>query len=203
MSLIERLHGACVFPRRVQRLRDHLAALIPEDTQVLDVGSGDGMLVFLLAQRRPDIKIRGIDVLVRDRTHIQIDPFDGRVIPYGHASFDVVTFVDVLHHAEDPMGLLQEAVRVARKSIVIKDHTLDGLLAGTTLRFMDYIGNARHGVALPYHYWPRQKWLEACESLRLKIAVWTTDLGLYPWPANYLFDRSLHFVARFDLTKGR
>jgi hypothetical protein len=42
----------------------------------------------------------------------------------------VVLFVDVLHHSKDPMILLREAVRMVRKAIVIKDHTLAGLLAG-------------------------------------------------------------------------
>ena len=61
-------------------------------------------------------------------------------------------FVDVLHHTEDPMALLGEAVRVARKTIVVKDHTLNGFLAGPTLHFLDRVGNARHDVALPYNY---------------------------------------------------
>ena len=45
-------------------------------------------------------------------------------------------FVDVLLHTLDPMILLREAIRVARQTVVIKDHTLDGLLAGPTLRAM-------------------------------------------------------------------
>jgi hypothetical protein len=35
------------------------------------------------------------------------------------------------------MILLREASRVARKNIVIKDHILDGLVAGPALRFTD------------------------------------------------------------------
>jgi SAM-dependent methyltransferase len=199
MSLTDHIHGDYVFRRRGRKLCDHLAELVPRHAHVLDVGCGDGFLASLLIQRRPDIELRGIDKLVRDYTSIPVEEFDGQVIPYSDASFDVVMFVDVLHHTENPMGLLREAVRVARRVILIKDHTLNGLFAGITLRFMDYIGNARHGVALPYNYWPRQKWIEAWDGLRLKNGVWRTDLRLYPWPTNYLFDRSLHFVARLDL----
>jgi hypothetical protein len=39
---------------------------------------------------------------------------------------------------------------------LIKDHTLNGFLAGLTLRFMDWVGNACYGIALPYHYWSQQ-----------------------------------------------
>jgi 2-polyprenyl-3-methyl-5-hydroxy-6-metoxy-1,4-benzoquinol methylase len=43
-----------------------------------------------------------------------------RVLSYTKASFDVVMFVDVLHHTKDPMVLLREARRVARRAIVVK-----------------------------------------------------------------------------------
>jgi len=48
---------------------------------MLDVGCGDGLLAHLMTQKRPDLDLRGIDVLVRDRTHIPVDKFDGQVIP--------------------------------------------------------------------------------------------------------------------------
>jgi SAM-dependent methyltransferase len=198
MSLIERLHDGYVFGRRVRKLAGHLAEVVPADAQVLDVGCGDGAIARLLQELRPDVRVRGIDVLVRPQTHIPVEPFDGQAIPYPDGSFDVVLFVDVLHHTDDPMVLLREAVRVARQAVVLKDHTANGVLAGPTLRFMDNVGNARHGVALPYNYWPRQRWLDAFQQLGLTVAAWRKNLGLYPWPANWAFGRSLHFVARLE-----
>jgi len=199
MSLIDRVHGGYVVGRRVNALSDHLVALIPPGAHVLDVGCGDGSLASLIMRRRPDITVSGIDVLIRPETRIPIAEFNGQEIPYGDASFDVVMFVDVLHHTADPMILLREAARVARQSIILKDHTRNGLLAGPTLRLMDQVGNARFGVALTFNYWPRQKWLVAFERLGLRLSVWKTDLRLYPRPASWLFDRTLHFVARLDI----
>ena len=63
-------------------------------------------------------------------------------------------------------------------------------------RFMDWIGNAHHGVVLPYNYWPQNKWFEAFSALRLRIDVLKQDLKLYNLPADWFFGRSLHFVAR-------
>lgn len=200
MSLIERIHGDYVHQRRVRVLRDHLAALIPQNARALDVGCGDGLLAHLMLQKRPDLELRGIDVLVREQTHIPVDEFDGLVIPHADASFDVVMFVDVLHHTQDPMLLLREAVRVARKAIVIKDHTLNGCMAPLTLHFLDWVGNARHGVTLPYNYWPQQRWFEAFDILKLTIGVWKKELRLYTRPANWFFGRSLHFIARLDVS---
>lgn len=193
----DRLIGRRVFGRRVQVLCGHLLELLPQGARVLDVGCGNGLLAHLLEQKRPDVTIRGIDVLMQDRQYIPVGKFDGKTIPHGDASFDVVMFVDVLHHAEDPLGLLREAVRVTRRTILIKDHPLNGFLAGPTLRFMDWVANARHGIALPHTYWPRQKWLDTFDALGLTVKVWKTDLGLYR-PAGWLFGRQLHFIARLD-----
>lgn len=162
------------------------------------MGAGDGFLGFEVQRTRPDVALSGIDVLVRTDTKIPVTPFDGSTIPFDSKSFDVVMFVDVLHHTPDPVVLLREALRVARHSIVIKDHRLDGVLAGSTLAFMDWVGNARHGVSLPNNYWPERRWRDTFAELGLGIGAWDTDLGLYPGLADRVFGRSLHFVARLE-----
>jgi SAM-dependent methyltransferase len=196
--LLERIHQLYHNTRRTRVLSRHLAAVIPDLARVLDVGAGDGLLAQAVQQHRNDIEIDGIDVLVRPHTHTPVHWFDGKTIPHGDHSFDVVMFVDVIHHADDPVALLREAVRVARKALVIKDHTLTGFLADSTLRFMDRVGNARHGVALPFNYWTERQWSQTIESLGLKTAVWNRQVGLYPRPARWVFDRRLHFVARLE-----
>lgn len=198
MNITDHIHGKYVYGRRVRVLTEELAAITPRGARVLDVGCGDGLIARLVGERRPDLETQGIDVLVREQTHVPVAEFDGRAIPYPDKSFDVVRFVDVLHHTDDPAILLREAARVARHSVIIKDHTRDGLLAGPTLRLMDWVGNARHGVVLPYNYWPERRWREAFKALGLRASVWKKDLGLYAPPFGLLFDRSLHFVARLE-----
>jgi len=194
MKILDRLHQSQVLPRRVQRLSQLFAEVLPPDARVLDIGCGDGSLSQLIAQRRPDLEIVGIEVLVREKVQIPVRQFDGRRIPYPDSSFDAAMLVDVLHHTDDPTILLREAARVS-PNVVIKDHTKDGLLAGLRLRFMDNVGNARFGVNLPYNYWSYQKWQEACRALDMDVSMWRAKLGLYPWPATYVFDASLHFLA--------
>jgi len=174
---------------------------MPQGASVLDVGAGDGFLGLEIQKTRPDVTLSGIDVLVRGATKIPVTAFDGRTIPFDSGSFDVVMFVDVLHHTPDPSVLLREAVRVARHAIVIKDHRLDGIFAGPTLALMDWVGNARHGVSLPNNYWPERRWRETFQALGLAIGDWDTDLHLYPGLADRVFGRSLHFVARLEPNK--
>jgi ubiquinone/menaquinone biosynthesis C-methylase UbiE len=175
-----------------------LSELLPHNASVLDVGCGDGLIAQQIMEKRGDLTVKGIDVMVRPQTHIPVEKFDGRKIPYADASFDAVMFVDVLHHTDDPFILLQEARRVSRQAVVIKDHIRQGFLAGQTLRFMDWVGNARHGVVLPYNYWTLQQWTDAFSKLGWRLVENRTRLGLYPPPASWVFERSLHFIARLE-----
>lgn len=198
MGVIDSVHTSYVHTRRVRVLSRMLAELIPPNAQVLDVGCGDGLISKCIKDVRTDVTIIGVDVLVRGHTHIPVTAFDGKTIPAADSSHDVVMLIDVLHHTADPMVLLRQAKRVARQSILIKDHRRNGLLAAATLRFMDYVGNSRHGVSLPYNYWAQDQWNQAFIELGLTIRVWQTEIPLYPPPASWIFGRSLHFVTRLD-----
>ena len=205
-TLFELIHERYSSKRRALRLRDNIADFIPclsnpgQHISVLDVGCGRGELAYLILRKRQDISLVGIDILDQEKKCIPVKIFDGKTIPYGDFSFDVVTIIDVLHHTNVPLLLLREAKRVSRKYIIIKDHTLNGFLAGPTLKFMDIVGNKRFGVSLPYNYWTKEKWSEAFDILGLKIEIWKTSLRLYPWPASLVFDRALHFIARLSKT---
>jgi SAM-dependent methyltransferase len=195
-GVLDTVHGGLVHERRVHVLGRHLAELIPEGARVVDVGCGDGRIDALIRERRPDLEISGMDIGVRDDAQIPVREFDGLSIPLEDRSVDVVMLVDVLHHADDPHTLLAEAERVAGRAIVLKDVTPLGPLSDATLRFMDWVGNARHGVPLPYAFWSQAQWRSAFAELGLSVEETRRRLGLYPWPANLLFEKRMHFVLR-------
>lgn len=199
MDLWKKAHADLVHSRRVSQLCGHICEMLPPEASVLDVGCGDGFLAARMQQMRPDVTITGVDVLVRPETQIPVTRFDGVTVPFGNDSFDVVMFIDVLHHTEDPMVLLREAGRVSRSLVIIKDHTKDGVLAGATLRFMDWFGNKPHGVALPYNYWKEAEWRNAFLALRMEITEWRNRLELYPYIADLFFGRGLHMIAKLSV----
>jgi len=194
--LLEAVHGGYVHRRRVRVLCEHLASMIPPDTSsLLDVGCGDGWLAARVGAARPGLLVQGLDVLVRSGTHIPVTGVDGRTLPCATGSWDAVMMVDVLHHTEDPSVLLREAARVSRRWVLIKDHYLQGMGASATLRFMDWVSNARYGVVLPYNYQTPARWDSLIADAGLRRHAERIDLGLYPWPASWVFGRRLHFVA--------
>jgi SAM-dependent methyltransferase len=199
MSLIEAAHCGYVEERRVHTLAGHLKEILPQHATVLDVGCGSGNLARAISQERTDLSFVGIDVLLREQTCIPVRTFDGRSIPFESASMDAVMLVDVLHHADDPLLLLREAARVSRETVIIKDHLLEGVWAELTLRFMDRVGNARYGVALPGNYWRRCEWQQAFVTIGMKPIHWRERLHLYPSIFDLFFGRSLHFVAKLHV----
>ena len=196
MKIIDRMHETRIKGRRAQVLSRDLAALMPQNGRVLDVGCGDGLVAWSIREIRGDVKIEGVDVLIQPAPHVPVRQFDGLHLPADDKSFDTVMFVDVLHHTDDPRPLLAEARRVSCNTIVIKDHLREGFMANSTLRLMDHVGNKRFGIRLPYNYWRRQQWQDEFRALQLEVETWNERLGLYPWPLTLIFDRSLHFIAR-------
>lgn len=193
---LDALHGRFVSGRRIATLARQIADLLPASATVLDVGCGPGTLTSRIAALRPDCTFRGIDVMLRPDAVIPVDLYDGQHFPFGDASVDAVLFVDVLHHTDDPNVLLREARRVARQCVIIKDHRRNGLVAGLRLRVMDWVGNAHHGVRLPYNYLSEKEWRAAFDAAGLKPEVWRQRLGIHSALLDPLVGRDLHFLAR-------
>lgn len=193
---VGRVHNRAIMQRRVRILAEYMARLLPHDLDVLDIGCGDGRIGRAVMDLRPDVRVHGIDVMLRPTTAIPVDRFDGEHIELPDRGVGAVMMVDVVHHAYNPVALITEAARVSAHALVIKDHLRDGFLARTTLRAMDWVGNAPHGVVLPYNYLTRGEWDDAFKTAEVTIDAWEGALGLYPGPASYVFDRGLHFAAR-------
>jgi SAM-dependent methyltransferase len=198
MSVLGQVHETYIYGRRIRRLSELLGELIPPGCSLLDVGCGDGKLARALLNKRPDLRIEGVDVLLRERTWVPVRAFDGTNLPHPESSVDGVMLIDVLHHTQEPLALLREALRVSRRWLIVKDHVRKGSAAALRLRFMDYVGNARHGVALPYNYLSPGEWKNLRQVLDLKVVAEVKDLGLYPQPFDYVFGAGLHFVALWD-----
>jgi SAM-dependent methyltransferase len=195
LKLVGSAHGTLVFSRRAHVLGSAIRELLPHGASVLDIGTGDGTIAAYWKSERPDLSVEGVDVLVRPDAKIPVAWFDGQTLPFRDNSFDVTTMVDVLHHANDQLRLLSEAARVARRYVIIKDHVAASAFDRATLAAMDWVGNAPHGVSLPYNYLSQPQWIDLTASANLEVETTKMDLGLYAFPLNELFGRNLHFIS--------
>jgi len=114
-----------------------LAAVIPRDAHLLDVGGGDGQPLNHLLSIRPDLTIttldpapavgQWIDARYESRVKRLAQTSLAELVACPHAHPDVILIADVMHHIPksarhkflDPVGILLE--RVPRLCIIVKD----------------------------------------------------------------------------------
>jgi ubiquinone/menaquinone biosynthesis C-methylase UbiE len=86
--------------------------------RLLDVGSGDGGVAWLL--RKHVREVIAVDVESSDRWHdgdgISFSVADAEHLPFGDAEFDLIHSKDSLHHMENPGRALAEYRRVLKAS---------------------------------------------------------------------------------------
>jgi len=101
-----------------------IAALIPSQARVLDIGCGDGSLLALLAHKH-QIDGRGLELsqigvdqcLSRGLSVIQGDA-DRDLIYYPDETFDYVILSQTLQATHNPKHVLQEMMRIGKRAIV-------------------------------------------------------------------------------------
>jgi ubiquinone/menaquinone biosynthesis C-methylase UbiE len=120
-----------------RRIVDDLVELIPDNAEVLDVGTGPGVLLVELAERRPDLRVIGVDLSadmvaaaernVRrfgDRAGVRVA--DVAQLPFGDHSFDVAVTSYSMHHWDNPVAAVAELARVLRPGGRLYVYDFDG-----------------------------------------------------------------------------
>jgi ubiquinone/menaquinone biosynthesis C-methylase UbiE len=115
-------------PERVALLEVERVVLLSLEAlaagSVLDVGTGTG--IFAEAFSRRDLDVVGVDSSARmiaiARRYVPEGRFlvsEAERLPFAGGSFDLVFLGHVLHEADDPLGALTEAGRIARVRVVV------------------------------------------------------------------------------------
>ncbi len=113
---------------RVRRVLGILKGLAP--ATLLDIGSGRGTFLWPLVNAFPDLPVHAVDTNTRRVADIQAVQrggvtsvtaayADATILPYDDAAFDVVSMLEVLEHIPAAPQALSEAVRVARRFVVL------------------------------------------------------------------------------------
>jgi ubiquinone/menaquinone biosynthesis C-methylase UbiE len=122
-----------------------------EIKSILDIGSGTGRAIKYIQEKRPDIRIVGIEP-VKELREIAYKEglsrdilIDGNAlnIAYENNEFDLVCEFGVLHHIKQPEIVVSEMLRVAKKAIFISDSNnfgQGGLISRTLKQLINLIG---------------------------------------------------------------
>lgn len=108
--------------RRYPGTFERIASYVDKDESILDVGCGAGVLLDIL---RPHCReAAGLDISPVAIDLLRSKGIAGKVgelpeICFPDKSFDVVVATEIVEHLNDPITLLKEAVRVARKKVIL------------------------------------------------------------------------------------
>ena len=149
--------------RPVIRLQDQAEMLndyVHAGASILDVGCGTGYLSKYLEEMYA-VKSTGLDVKDLREQPITFYSFDGTTIPFPTWTFDCVLLSYSLHHAHDPVQLIQECHRVARRTIIVFEDLPRHLFASLMLFIHVWIFAVRYpsGPARSPRYREALKWL--------------------------------------------
>ena len=123
----ERWAGRLATPLYRRVVADVAAAQLPGGAFVLDVGSGPGRVLMMIAERCPQLSVSGIDLSPemmaratvvaarRSGGHpVEFQVADVVALPFADQSMDLVVSSISLHHWDDPAAGLRDIIRVLR-----------------------------------------------------------------------------------------
>lgn len=161
---------------RERQIASRLAGFLTGAKSVLDVGCGSGQLALRISKEF-GAQVQGIDLCTPTNSKIPFKLFNGKEIPFKDNSFDVAILVDVLHHVRGQANrdkLISECLRVAKHSVIVKDHYYTNFLQKTWLKIVDTLTNLPSGVSTPFEFVSREQW----KTLPSKNSEYWSSFGI-------------------------
>lgn len=200
-------HGA----RTAENSAAYLLPQLRPGQKVLDIGCGPGSITLDLAQLVAPGEVIGVDneeaplvaarALAQQRgdSRTRFEVADAQQLPFDDASFDVVHAHQVLQHLTDPVGALQEMVRVCRPGgwVAVREADYAAMAWYPQLPGMELWRSTYRAIALANGANPDaarrlRKWALAAgiTTARLTASAWNyADTQTCSWWGNSQADR--------------
>jgi SAM-dependent methyltransferase len=151
-----------------ERIKDYLAG-----EHLLDLGSGPGLIAQTIHERA-GMQVTLADVIDYSMTDLPtVIISEGGCIPLKDRSVDTTLIYVVLHHADDPLQLLDEAVRVTRTRIVIMEGYVDDEATYLVNCFFDWFLNRivqGRDINMPLNFHTTAEWHQIFAGRNLRVA---------------------------------
>jgi len=156
---------------QVAKMAHHIIPALDLPGNLLDVGCSTGLLSQEL-HRKTNMEVVGIDVVCPSGTGFPVQIYDGEYIPYPDNSFRNVLLCYVLHHSDDPVGLLKEAQRVCSHRLVVVEDIAETPVQHRIAMAKDKFYNMLMVPDMPmtYNFKSTKEWMQIFSELGLSLA---------------------------------
>ena len=147
---------------RFEKIKDYIVG-----KKILDLGAGNGLLA-LEVKEQLDKEVVLVDIVDYNYTDLPLilyNPEDK--LPLANKEVDTTILYTVLHHASDPEHLLEEAARVTRKRLVIKEAYIEEDDIKMANSFFDWFYNRVIGdedINVPLNFIKLEGWVKLLKS---------------------------------------
>ena len=132
--------------------------------KILDIGTGVGGIAAFLVKKGYEVKSVDVDD-VSCFKEFPTKVYDGKNMPYEDNSFDTALIIHVLHHCEDRIQVLREALRTSKRVIFIED-TYINRFEWLVVSLNDMLGNNEF---YSHKYGTLKEWREIIKKEGCKI----------------------------------
>jgi len=184
------------FLRRYAKAQADAVAPFLGGRTVLDLGAGEGYLAGPLRERT-SAWLCSVDVGLFRRAAGPYVAYDGHRLPFGDAAFDTTLILLTLHHCAEPEAVLDEALRVTRRRLIVVESVYRNRLERFWLDRLDRrLNGYRHDgkMKVPFTFKRPEEWRALFESRGLQV-VRAQLLGSW-------WERLVHHPLLFVLDKG-
>ncbi len=142
------------------------APFIERQDILLEIGSGPGSIIKIFRENGHDVT--GLDIADNSfDTSLMPDIYDGINMPYDDNQFDCALILTTLHHTHNPDVIITEAMRVARRIIIIED-VYDTPFQAAYTKITDSITNMEF-IGHPHTNRSDSEWRTCFNRLGLKL----------------------------------
>ncbi len=148
--------------------------------KILDLGAGNGLLA-LEIKKQLDKEVVLVDIVDYNYTDLPLILYnpEGKV-PLADEEVDTTILYTVLHHASDPEHLLEEATRVTRQRLVIKESYIEEDYIRMANSFVDWFYNRVIGdedINVPLNFLRIEAWEHLLKSYGFEV-IETNYVGI-------------------------
>jgi ubiquinone/menaquinone biosynthesis C-methylase UbiE len=141
---------------------------------LLDFGCGDLKLGKAIAKNIPALSVTGVDIVPTNQPkekNIEFILTRGKTLPFQKNAFDAALSYHVLHHCQDPSHILDELIRVSKKTIILVEPVLRLSLEKPGFILVDILTNLSRipNISFPFSVKNREWWEREFRRRKLKI----------------------------------